>query len=158
MTISSNVVGAHARNPLTTANAPRNLRRQAARILIVDDSPEVVQILTSVLQSVGYGVVASITDPRGAVQVFERFRPDLLVLDLSMPHLSGFDVMRALNDLVPRDQQCPILVLSGETDPSAKSLALASGAKDFLQKPVTMQEFLRRVDYHLAACGGWLEA
>ncbi|MGB0670679.1 MAG: response regulator, partial [Rhodospirillales bacterium] len=106
-----------------------------ARILVVDDNPSNVTLISQILQSDGYLNIASTTDPREAVDMFCDGQFDLLLLDIRMPHLDGFEVMAALR-LRIRDDFLPILVLTAQTDEETCFRALSSGAQDFLTKPI----------------------
>ncbi len=116
-----------------------------SRLLLVDDDKRNLQLLEAVLRQAGYVVLRSITDSRETRHVFEEWKPDLLVLDLNMPHLDGFGVLRQLQPLVPEDDYFPILMLTAELSPEAKHEALAGGAKDFLTKPIDQTEVRLRI-------------
>jgi signal transduction histidine kinase len=114
------------------------------RILIVDDQPLNVALIEKVLRKEGYTAIASTSDSRDAVALYREYRPDLLLLDINMPHLDGFQVMEALKEVEP-ELFLPILVLTGDTDQAVRLRALESGAKDFLTKPFDALEILSRV-------------
>jgi putative two-component system response regulator len=116
-----------------------------ARILVVDDQEPNVRLLEKILQPAGYTNVRSVRDSRQAVGAFREFRPDLILLDLHMPHLDGFGVLRQLAPLIPEGDYLPIIVLSADILPEAKKKALSMGAKDFLTKPFDAQEVLLRI-------------
>jgi diguanylate cyclase (GGDEF)-like protein/PAS domain S-box-containing protein len=113
-----------------------------ARILIVDDQPVNVQLLEYLLQSTGYQQVSATTDPRLVAPWHEQQRYDLIILDLHMPGMSGFDVMEALKPLEP-DGYLPVLVVTAE--PDKKLAALDAGARDFVSKPFDPVEVLTRI-------------
>lgn len=115
------------------------------RIMIVDDEDSLVWSLEKLLQQAGYRELATLTDSREAVTLFDSFRPDILLLDLQMPYLDGYDVLRALKPLLAGDRNFPILVMTGEVQPEAKVRALAEGARDFITKPFEQIEVLLRV-------------
>jgi putative two-component system response regulator len=119
-------------------------RYRQARILIVDDQEMNTALLTAMLDSGGYVNVVSILDPRLVLRYYEEFDPDLILLDLNMPHLDGLQV---LEQLTPRIAQrfVPIVVLTGNQTPEAKQQALSMGAKDFLCKPFGRTEVLLRI-------------
>ena len=117
---------------------------RAARIVVVDDSDAIVQLLGHVLALDGFTDVIGLTDPRLVVPTVEASEPDLLILDLHMPHLSGLDIMVELTRRNP-DMPFPILVLTADASPQARRLALLSGAKEFLTKPFDNAEALLRV-------------
>jgi putative two-component system response regulator len=115
-----------------------------ARILIIDDEPASVEVLRRLLERGGYSRIFTTTDPREAVPMYVEQRPDLILLDLHMPHLDGLQVMDALNDIIEATY-LPILMLTGDVTEEAKSRALSRGAKDFLNKPFTSDEVLLRI-------------
>jgi PAS domain S-box-containing protein len=113
-----------------------------ARILIVDDQESNVQLLEQMLSEAGYRRVTSTTDPR-AVCALHRADPyDLILLDLQMPGMDGFQVMEGLKE-VEADGYLPILVITAQ--PGHKLQALASGAKDFIAKPFDLVEVKTRI-------------
>ncbi|PIS45183.1 MAG: hypothetical protein COT22_06600 [Ignavibacteria bacterium CG08_land_8_20_14_0_20_37_9] len=116
-----------------------------ANILIVDDQQANIDILVGLLELKGYTNIKTITDSRLAVSSFKEFKPDLLLLDLMMPYLNGFQVMEQLGELVPAGVYFPILVLTADITTEAKLRALGSGAKDFLTKPLDLIEVDLRI-------------
>lgn len=116
-----------------------------ARILIVDDQETNVAMLTALLYQAGYTVLRGVTDPRTAAAAFADFAPDLVLLDLLMPHLDGFGVMAQLRPLIPSGSFLPILVLTAELTGETKRQALADGATDFLAKPLDTTEVRLRI-------------
>jgi signal transduction histidine kinase len=116
-----------------------------ARLLVVDDEQANVRLLERMLARAGYTDVASTTDPTQVLPLFERFDPDLVLLDLGMPQLDGYQVMAQLRQAVPEGSYLPILVLTAETSAEARQQALSAGAKDFLLKPFDLTEVLLRI-------------
>src|SRR3954454_10591544 len=102
-----------------------------ARILIVDDEPANVDVLRRLLERSGFSRIESTNDAREAVDLYVRCRPDLILLDLHMPHRDGLEVMDELNRIAEASY-LPILMLTGDDTPEAKREALSRGAKDFL--------------------------
>jgi DNA-binding response OmpR family regulator len=120
-------------------------REQAkGRILIVDDEIANVQLLEMLLGNAGFSCLKSTTDSREVVALYQEFDPDVILLDLSMPHLDGFEVMARLRALIPPQNYVPILVLTAMVTPEAKRRALSAGANDFLTKPFDVAEVLLR--------------
>lgn len=117
----------------------------AARILIVDDSPGIVSHLKQILEVAGYTAVRSTTDPRRAMPLVREFEPDLILLDLHMPHLDGFAVLQQLGHVVPHEAYLPVLMLTADISAETKQRALAVGAKDFLTKPFSAVEAILRI-------------
>ncbi len=112
-----------------------------ARILVVDDEPANVDLLRRLLERAGFSRLESTNDSRQAVDLYVQFRPDLILLDLHMPHRSGLEVMDELNQIAEASY-LPILMLTGDDTPEAKRDALSRGAKDFLNKPFHSDEVL----------------
>ena len=116
-----------------------------ARILVVDDAEPVVEILCEILGLEGYRDVVPIVDPHEALREVERLEPDLVLLDLHMPGLNGFEVMAEINARFGPLTYLPVLVLTADLTPEARPRALMSGAKDFLTKPFDSSEVVVRV-------------
>jgi CheY-like chemotaxis protein/nitrogen-specific signal transduction histidine kinase len=114
-----------------------------ARILVVDDEPANVRLLERILTEAGYRQVRGTTDSRQALPLYREWGPDLILLDLMMPHLDGIAVMGEL--AIPADVFLPVLVLTADATAEAKKRALEAGAKDFLTKPFDRLEVLLRI-------------
>lgn len=119
---------------------PADVRR--ARVLVVDDQPVNVQLLEYLLKTTGYENVHSTTDPRQVVSLHLKYRFDLIILDLHMPHMDGFQVMEALKPL-ESESWLPVLVVTAE--PDKKLAALEAGARDFIGKPLDTVEVMTRI-------------
>jgi putative two-component system response regulator len=115
-----------------------------ARILVVDDNETNVALLEAILDGDGYTNISSTTDPRKVKALFQKWRYDLVVLDIQMPHMDGLEVMEQLR-LVTELDYMPVLVLTADTNPETRLQALEIGAKDFIAKPFEHAEFLHRV-------------
>ncbi len=124
---------------------PDNVRLDAT-ILIIDDQELNLQLLQSVLKRAGYSNVIAMSDPRAALATFAMLRPDIILLDLMMPYLSGFEVMDLLKQRVDPADYLPILVLTADITAAVKLQALTAGAHDFLTKPFDLTEVLLRVN------------
>lgn len=112
------------------------------KILIVDDQAVNVLLLERVLAGAGYTAVASITDPKAVCALHRQNHYDLILLDLQMPEMDGFQVMEGLQE-IEADGYLPVLVITAQ--PEHKLRALRAGAKDFICKPFDMVEVLARV-------------
>jgi signal transduction histidine kinase/DNA-binding response OmpR family regulator len=121
------------------------LRVTDAAILVVDDEEANVDLLESMLADEGYTNVVSTRDARQAVALYHSFSPDLVLLDLHMPYLDGFGVLREIAQLTTPGDFVPVLVLTADITPEAKQRALSEGAKDFLTKPLDATEALLRI-------------
>lgn len=118
--------------------------RSNERILIVDDEPANLKLLDKMLSSQGYETRVLVSDPREVIGLYQSARPDLILLDINMPHLDGYQVMeqlKELNDpLLP-----PIVILTAQHGKDYLLRALAAGARDFVAKPFDRNELLMRV-------------
>ena len=113
-----------------------------ASILIVDDQAPNVVLLEQMLRNAGYLNIASTMDPRTVCSLHSAHRYDLILLDLQMPEMDGFQVMELLKELEP-DGYLPVLVITAQ--PSHKLRALQAGAKDFVSKPFDLVEVKTRI-------------
>jgi two-component system NtrC family sensor kinase len=116
-----------------------------SRILIVDDQKANLTALTAVLEFAGCENIRCLNDSREVYAAFGEFGPDLILLDLHMPHLDGLAVLDQLSNLIPKDDYLPVLVLTGDSSSEAKERALSHGASDFLSKPLNHTEVELRV-------------
>lgn len=116
-----------------------------AKILIVDDADANLRLLENLLSNEGFTQVISTTDSTQTIDLFHAFEPDLILLDLMMPELDGYEVLELLSRYIPKDQYLPILVLTADATIAARRKALALGAKDFLTKPFDNIEAMLRV-------------
>jgi EAL domain-containing protein (putative c-di-GMP-specific phosphodiesterase class I)/DNA-binding response OmpR family regulator len=120
-----------------------------AKIMMVDDEPLMTDLIQAHLEEQGYANFVVANDPREALALLHRESPGLLLLDLMMPQLSGFDLLAAIRaDQVLR--YLPVIVLTAATGAEAKLQALQLGATDFLAKPVDPSELVLRVRNTLA--------
>ena len=113
-----------------------------ARILIVDDQQSNVLLLEELLHDVGYTCIASTNDPFAVYELHRQNRYDLILLDLLMPEMNGFQVMEKLKK-IETNGYLPVLVITAQ--PSHKLKALAAGAKDFVAKPFDLIEVQTRI-------------
>jgi len=113
-----------------------------ASILIVDDQQSNVLLLGEVLRDAGYACIASTIDPYAVCELHRKNRYDLILLDLQMPGMDGFQVMEGLKK-IENDGYLPVLVITAQ--PGHKLRALASGAKDFVSKPFELVEVQTRI-------------
>ena len=113
-----------------------------ARILVVDDNIDNVDLLIAVLHQAGYSDVNSTTDPFAVESLHAREGYDLILLDMQMPGLDGLDVIKALRDI---EQNAYVPVLAITANASYKIDALRAGARDFITKPFDLAELLQRI-------------
>ena len=114
------------------------------KILVVDDEPANVALLEDMLFEGGYARVKSVTDSRLAMEICETFEPDLVLLDLMMPHVDGFTILESMR-ATARESFFPVIVLTADANESTKLRALRAGATDFLLKPFDQLEVLLRM-------------
>jgi len=118
-----------------------------ATILVVDDSPVNLQVLVRTLHGTGHRILAA-RDGRTALDIMTRARPDLVLLDVMMPDIDGFDVCRAIK-ADPQGPDTIVIFLSALGDVSDKVSGLQLGAVDYITKPIQAEEVLARVATHL---------
>ena len=116
-----------------------------ARILIIDDNQANVDLLEAIISTAGYTSVLAITDSREAQNIYKAYQPHLVLLDINMPYLDGYEVMELFKK-IDQDSYIPILVLTALQDDMTRIKALASGAQDFLTKPFNKLEALTRIN------------
>lgn len=119
---------------MTTAPAPLS-------ILVVDDEPPIRRFLRTSLTAQGYNALEA-DDGKSALEMLRRNHVDVLVLDLGLPGMGGFEVIEQLRDA---GSALPIIVLSSRTDEAGKVKALDLGADDYVMKPFGMDELLARI-------------
>jgi putative two-component system response regulator len=119
---------------------------QLSRILIVDDEPANVALLERILTNHGYTNLKAVSDSRRTLDQYKAFAPDIILLDLHMPHLDGFTVMRQLQPFLATGPFLPILVLTADVTSETRERALVNGAKDFLVKPFDAVEVILRIE------------
>jgi DNA-binding response OmpR family regulator len=123
---------------------PDSVLYSRMKILIIDDEPANVALLEDMLSEGGYARVKSVTDSREALETCETFEPDLVLLDLMMPHVDGFTILESLR-AGNRETFFPIIVLTADANENSKLRALRAGATDFLLKPFDQLEVLLRM-------------
>jgi DNA-binding response OmpR family regulator len=113
----------------------------APRVLLVDDTPECLQFLDARLRALGYAT-SIVHNGAQALEEVARERPDLVVLDISMPEMNGYQACREIKRIAAG---LPVLVLTAKGDPAHRFWALESGADDFLTKPIDPAVVAQRV-------------
>jgi two-component system, sensor histidine kinase and response regulator len=123
-------------------------RSDTNRILIVDDSPEILSITDSILSSAGYQTIAY-AEGLIALQIMELMPPDLIILDINMPKIDGYEMTRRIRSN-SRWDATPILLFTA-LDPAQAVLGLECGADDLLNKPFSIEELMGKVSLLLHA-------
>jgi two-component system alkaline phosphatase synthesis response regulator PhoP len=111
-----------------------------SRILVVDDDPGIVKLVRAYLEQVGFEVAVAY-DGKKAMQIARNDRPDLVILDLMLPEMDGWDVCRALR----KESDVPIIMLTARVEESDKLIGLELGADDYVTKPFSPRELVARV-------------
>lgn len=127
----------------------QDLDLSTIKLLLVDDEAHCTKLMEAFLRQAGYSRITMTNDARQALELFQQVKPDLVALDMRMPHMDGFEVMRQLRQVIPADDYVPILIVTGELDAPTKHKALAEGANDFINKPVDATEVVLRIKNQL---------
>jgi len=114
------------------------------KILVIDDEPFNVALLEAMLAESGYTRVKSVTDSRLAMETCVSFDPDLVLLDLMMPHVDGFAILESIR-AAAAETFLPVVILTADANETTKLRALRAGATDFLLKPFDQLEVLLRM-------------
>ncbi|MGC3872252.1 GGDEF/EAL domain-containing response regulator [Halomonas sp. GXIMD04776] len=125
-------------------NINRRVELIKKRVLIVDDQPTNVELLETLLEEHGFEDVAGLSDPRQVLGYCQQQRPDLILLDIRMPHLDGFQVLEQLETHLD-EQMPPVIVLTAQIDDQTRLRALGMGVRDFLDKPLKHDEVIQRL-------------
>jgi putative two-component system response regulator len=126
--------------PKALCNAPK----MTSKVLLVDDEPIIVKTVRKHLKLLGYENFVTTTDATEAVSLVQRERPDVVILDISMPGVNGLQILQQIRS-EKSFRFLPILMLSAESDVETRELALTLGATDFLAKPLQPTELAPRV-------------
>lgn len=116
-----------------------------ARLLVVDDDPATLTLISSILRRAGLTGVYTFRDPRLALEAARDTQPDLVVLDLNMPELGGMEFLAKMRENRSRSEFVPVLMLTADGSRDALKRALRAGANDFATKPIDQDEVLLRV-------------
>ena len=128
---------------MQTAEQTVQTQIKQARILVVDDQPANVLLVEKVLALDGYKHIYSTHDSREAVSMFIEHDIDLLLLDLNMPYMDGFEVLEKIQQL--DIDYAPVIVLTAQTDRESRVKALEKGARDYISKPFDRIELMTRI-------------
>jgi DNA-binding response OmpR family regulator len=118
------------------------------RIFVADDQEEVLSMLNDLLTSKGFEVTAS-KDPEQLIKLIKSFKPDLILLDLLMPDLDGFEICRILNS-DKEAQSIPIIIMSGLSDQVDIKRAYSLGVVDYLVKPFDLNKVIAQIEKAIA--------
>ncbi len=115
------------------------------KIMVVDDEPDISDLIEKALNLEGYGNITKIKDGGSAVNACREKQPDIIILDVMLPDIDGFEVCRRIREF----SYCPILFLSAKNDELDKILGLAVGGDDYVTKPFSPKEIAYRVKAQL---------
>jgi len=122
-----------------------NNKYHNAKILIVDDNEINIILIEKVLRKSGYKNIKTTTDSTNVLNLYQSNNFDLILLDLRMPNMDGFEVLDALKK-AEQNSYLPVIVLTADSDRDVRINALAKGAKDFITKPIDQLETLTRIE------------
>jgi two-component system alkaline phosphatase synthesis response regulator PhoP len=108
------------------------MTRSSIHVLLVDDNPRGLEFLDTRLKALSYRTTVA-NNGEAAIGVVERDKPDIVVLDVTMPEMNGYQACRAIKRISPKT---PVLILTAKTDPADRFWAFQSGADGFLNKPI----------------------
>ena len=121
------------------------------RILVIDDEPHMARLASYVLQTAGYDVLTA-EDGRDGLEKLARFKPDLVVCDITMPEMDGFEVVSALR-ADPRWRDLPVIMLTARGQEQDVQRAQEVGANSYLTKPFSSRQLLGEVQRYLNGSG-----
>lgn len=115
------------------------------KIMLVDDEPDILDLLEKALNIEGFSNVTKIKDGRSAVSICREIQPDIIILDIMLPDIDGYEVCKQIREF----SHCPVLFLSSRNDELDKILGLAVGGDDYVTKPFSPREIAYRVKAQL---------
>lgn len=124
-----------------------NLKVTGNTVLVVDDTPSNLQVLFTYLENAGFMVLLA-QNGNKALQIVDKITPDLILLDILMPHIDGFEVCHRLKSN-KSTKQIPIIFITGLSETIHKVKGFAVGGVDYITKPIERQELIARIDTHL---------
>jgi len=124
------------------------MKKSNKEILIIDDSVTNVFLIESVLSEYGFKVISALGAKEG-MKLIEKRIPDLILLDLLMPQISGFDFIKSIKN-IPKYQNIPVIVVSALTDAADISEIMRLGASDFIEKPIVLTTLIEKIETFFA--------
>ncbi|HLX37357.1 MAG TPA: response regulator [Candidatus Binataceae bacterium] len=118
-----------------------------AQIMVVDDDPDTVTVLARYLQREGFATIEAMSGPQ-CLRLVDEYKVDVILLDLMMPEMDGFEVVRALKSN-PATAEIPIIMITARDDIEARSEGMRVGVSDFLAKPVFRKQLANRIKAQL---------
>jgi CheY-like chemotaxis protein len=121
----------------------------STKVLIIDDQEPNLILLASILENSGYSNIVTLQDSRKAIEEVEKMQPDIVLLDIMMPHVTGYDILQHLKENGKLTGTMPVIVLTADITMHARRKALQLGASDFITKPFDIVEVALRINNHL---------
>ncbi|MFK7967459.1 MAG: EAL domain-containing protein [Burkholderiaceae bacterium] len=132
-------------NPqLTESDSLEQTLASGARVMMVDDEPILIELVRAFLDEARYTDFTGIEDPTVAIKAIQEQKPDVLLLDLMMPEVNGFEILEQVK-ASPETRMMPVIVMTSASDADTKLKVLEMGATDFLEKPVDPSELILRL-------------
>jgi two-component system, OmpR family, response regulator MtrA len=122
----------------------KNIVNKPNHILVVDDEPEMLGLIKPMLESAGYTVTTS-NNGREAITIFNEIKPDLVLLDIKMSGLSGYDVLKRIREV----SVVPVIMITGISDVNEVNKSLNFGADDYVRKPFSSKVLVARIQAKL---------
>lgn len=116
-----------------------------AKVFVIDDDPELLMMVGMILRRAGHEMILANDSVEGSKKIFSE-KPDVLILDLMMPHMSGFDICKIVRATVGFEN-LPIMILTARIQETDREEAFACGATDYMTKPITSRQLTARVQY-----------
>lgn len=121
------------------------IKEISPRIMIVDDNPKNISLLTRILKIHGYKNIMPITDAGVVMDQYKKWQPDIILLDLLMPHYNGLDILEQINS-IKNKQYLPVIMITADNSMDNRLKALKMGANDYISKPFDAQELIARIE------------
>jgi PleD family two-component response regulator len=125
------------------------MENKSAKILAVDDSTTNIILLEGILQEIGYQTETA-PNAKDALRMIKNDPPDLVLLDLMMPRISGYKLLEKIKNTEGM-KQIPVVIISAKTDAKSIKMAMDLGAADYIKKPIDIQNFITRLENILKA-------
>ena len=129
---------------LTESDSLEQTLASGARVMMVDDEPILIELVRAFLEEARYTDFTGIEDPTVAIKAIQEQKPDVLLLDLMMPEVNGFEILEQVK-ASPETRMMPVIVMTSASDADTKLKVLEMGATDFLEKPVDPSELILRL-------------
>ncbi len=123
----------------------------SAKVLVVDDEPEITDIVQTFLDEAGYQVLVE-NSPKNAIEVARNFQPDIILLDIMMPEVDGYDICKGLKE-DPQFASTPIIFLTGKDRSDDMGRSFKSGGDMFIKKPFSCERLLEIINIVLLSTG-----